>query len=53
MPVDVRRMLAELRAMIDELAMVENWSDDLHADIMTRAMRGPLSDLTPNMTCFK
>jgi hypothetical protein len=51
--VDVRRALADLRAMIDELAMLENWPHELHVDIITRAMRGPLADLMPNITHIK
>jgi hypothetical protein len=49
---DVRRLLDELRAMIDELARIEGWPRERLADTMTRAMRGPLADLLPNVAHF-
>jgi hypothetical protein len=49
---DVRRLLDELHAMIEELARVEGWPSERLADIMTRAIRGPLTDLLPNVAHF-
>jgi hypothetical protein len=49
---DVRRLLDELRATIEELARVEGWPSERLDDIMTRAMRGPLADLLPNVAYF-
>lgn len=42
---NVRRLRAELFAMIGELAHVEAWCCELHDEIMSRAANGPLSDL--------
>jgi hypothetical protein len=51
-PADVRRMRGELFDMIDERCRFEGWSSELRHDTMTRAMRGPLSDLMPNLAYF-
>ncbi|HZZ04325.1 hypothetical protein [Paraburkholderia sp.] len=39
--------------MIDELSHREGWSSERLADTMTRAVRGPLADLLPNLAHFK
>ncbi|WP_083245124.1 hypothetical protein [Paraburkholderia nodosa] len=49
---DVRELRTELRAAIEALCELENWPDALLVDVMTRAMRGPLSDLLPNVHHF-
>lgn len=49
---NVRRLRAELFAMIDELAAREGWTRERYADTMDRAANGPLSDLLPNVEYF-
>ena len=49
---DVRRMRGELVALIEELADLEQWDSGRRDDVLTRAIRGPLSDLQPNMHHF-
>ncbi|WP_169740142.1 TubC N-terminal docking domain-related protein [Paraburkholderia acidipaludis] len=49
---NVRRLRAELFAMVDELARAEGWTRERHADTMERAVNGPLSDLLPNIEYF-
>ncbi|MDH6150603.1 MULTISPECIES: hypothetical protein [Paraburkholderia] len=49
---NVRRLRAELFAMIADLAQAEGWTRERHADTMTRAVRGPLADLLPNIEYF-
>ena len=49
---DVRRLRAELAAMIGELATLEGWPRSLLDEIMVRATVGPLSDLLPNHGYF-
>ncbi|RDK01624.1 hypothetical protein [Paraburkholderia lacunae] len=49
---DVRRMRAELVAMIETLADMERWPADHRDDVLSRAIRGPLADLMPNMHHF-
>jgi hypothetical protein len=51
-PADVQRMRGELFDMIDELCRREGWTDERRHDTMTRAVRGPLSDLMPNLAYF-
>ncbi|CAE6700462.1 hypothetical protein R69927_03270 [Paraburkholderia domus] len=51
-PADVQRMRGVLFDMIDELCRFEGWSDERRHDTMTRALRGPLSDLWPNIEYF-
>jgi hypothetical protein len=51
-PADVQRMRGELFDMIDELCRREGWSNERRHDTMTRAMRGPLADLMPNLAYF-
>ncbi|MDH6150488.1 MULTISPECIES: hypothetical protein [Paraburkholderia] len=50
---NVRRLRAELFAMIDELAHAEGWTRERYADTMGRAANGPLSDLLPNIAYFR
>lgn len=45
-------MRGELFDMIDELCHFEGWSDERRHDTMTRALRGPLSHLWPNIEYF-
>ena len=49
---DVRRMRAELVGMIETLADMENWDEGRRDDVLTRAIRGPLADLLPNLAHF-
>jgi hypothetical protein len=49
---DVQAMRAELIAMIEELSALERWPDQFRDDVLTRAIRGPLSDLLPNRAYF-
>ncbi|MEM5317244.1 hypothetical protein [Paraburkholderia sp. JHI869] len=51
-PDDVRRTRVELVEMIKALAGLESWPPGLYDDVMTRAVRGPLSDLLPNIAHF-
>ena len=50
---DVRRMRAELAGMIEDLAALEGWAREHLDDVIGRAMRGPLSDLLPNIAHFR
>ncbi|MBB5467247.1 hypothetical protein HDG32_003367 [Paraburkholderia sp. CI2] len=52
-PDDVRRLRADLAGMLEELAALEGWARELLDDVMTRAMRGPLADLLPNLHYFR
>ncbi|WP_233862868.1 TubC N-terminal docking domain-related protein [Paraburkholderia adhaesiva] len=49
----VNQMRAELVGMIETLADLEGWPHDLLNDVVTRAMRGPLADLLPNLHHFR
>ncbi|MFP6558343.1 DUF3987 domain-containing protein [Paraburkholderia sp. B3] len=49
---NVRRLRAELFAMVDELARAEGWTRERHAETLGRAANGPLSDLLPNIAYF-
>ncbi|WP_233864003.1 hypothetical protein [Paraburkholderia adhaesiva] len=49
---NVRRLRAELFAMIDALARAEAWTPARYADTMDRAANGPLADLLPNIDHF-
>ncbi|KAA1015120.1 hypothetical protein FVF58_04150 [Paraburkholderia panacisoli] len=49
---DVQRMRTELLAMIEQLAALEGWPHKIFDDVMERAVRGPLSDLLPNLSHF-
>ncbi len=51
-PDDVRRMRAELVAMIEALCDLEQWDAGRRDDVLTRAIRGPLADLLPNIAHF-
>ncbi|MBK3821939.1 hypothetical protein [Paraburkholderia aspalathi] len=50
---EVLCMRAELLTMIERLAALEGWAREHLDDVMTRAMRGPLSDLLPNLSHFR
>ena len=50
---DVRRLRLELVAMIETLAGVECWPRERRDDVLTRALRGPLADLMPNLAYFR
>ncbi|WP_233831777.1 hypothetical protein [Paraburkholderia sp. ZP32-5] len=52
-PDDVRRMRAELAELIEDLADSEGWPADHRNDVLSRAMRGPLADLLPNLAYFR
>jgi hypothetical protein len=51
-PDDVSRMRAELVGMIEELANLECWPETYRDDVLSRAIRGPLADLLPNIAYF-
>ncbi|CAN7470929.1 hypothetical protein [Paraburkholderia hospita] len=51
-PDDVSRMRAELVAMIETLVDMEQWDAGRRDDVLTRAIRGPLADLLPNIAHF-
>jgi hypothetical protein len=51
-PDDVGRLRADLVGMIEALAVLEAWPDDCRDDVLARAIRGPLSDLLPNLHYF-
>ncbi|MFL9907351.1 hypothetical protein [Paraburkholderia sp. RL17-337-BIB-A] len=51
-PGDVKRMRGELVALIEELADLEQWDSGRRDDVLTRAIRGPLADLMPNLHHF-
>ena len=50
---DVARRRAELVNMIEQLADMESWPRELLDDVLARAVRGPLSDLLPNVAYFR
>lgn len=52
-PESVKRLRADLVGMIEELAVLEAWPDDCRDDVLARAIRGPLSDLLPNLHYFR
>jgi hypothetical protein len=52
-PASVNRMRGELVAMIEQLAVMEVWPHECRDDVLTRAIRGPLSDLLPNLHYFR
>ncbi|MGT2471545.1 TubC N-terminal docking domain-related protein [Paraburkholderia terrae] len=49
---DVRRFRTELVGAIETLAEMERWPDEHRDDVLTRAIRGPLADLLPNLHHF-
>lgn len=49
---NVRRLRAELAAMIDALALAEGWEYERYDRIVSRARNGPLADLLPNIAYF-
>ena len=51
-PASVNRMRGELVALIEELADLEQWDSGRRDDVLTRAIRGPLADLMPNLAHF-
>jgi hypothetical protein len=50
--VDVERFRTELVGLIEKLADLEGWPDEHRDDVLTRAIRGPLADLLPNLHHF-
>lgn len=50
--VDVERFRTGLVATIEKLADMEQWPDEHRADVLARAIRGPLADLLPNLHHF-
>jgi hypothetical protein len=52
-PDDARRMRGELVVMIEELARLECWPRSLLDEVLTAAVRGPLSALMPDLHHFK
>lgn len=51
-PDDVHRMRTELAAMIEALANLELWADELRDDVLSRAIRAPLSALLTDVHYF-
>jgi hypothetical protein len=51
-PDDVRRMRAELIGQIEELSGLECWPDSYRDEVLTAAVRGPLSALMPDLHHF-
>lgn len=49
---DVERFRTELVGLIEKLADMEQWPDEHRDDVLTRAIRGPLADLLPNIHHF-
>jgi len=49
---DVERFRTELVGIIEKLADMEHWPDEHRDDVLTRAVRGPLADLLPNLRHF-
>lgn len=50
---DVMRMRSDLVGMIEQLSDMEGWPKEHRNDVLTRAIRGPLSDLMPNLAYFR
>jgi hypothetical protein len=50
---DVRELRGELVVMIEALAGIEGWERATLDAVLTRAVRGPLSDLLPNVHHFR
>lgn len=51
-PDDVHRMRTELVQMIEALADLERWADELRDDVLSRAIRAPLSALLTDVRYF-
>jgi hypothetical protein len=51
-PDDVHRMRTELVATIEALANLERWADELRDDVLSRAIRAPLSALLTDLHHF-
>jgi hypothetical protein len=49
---DVHRLRVQLLQMIEEVADIEGWEQSCKDNILERALRGPLSDLMPNVHHF-
>ncbi|PRX26834.1 hypothetical protein B0G75_117118 [Paraburkholderia sp. BL18I3N2] len=49
---DVERFRTELVGTIEKLADMEHWPDEHRDDVLSRAIRGPLADLLPNLHHF-
>ncbi|QVN10285.1 hypothetical protein [Burkholderia sp. LAS2] len=50
---DVDQLRAEVINLIEQLAHVEGWASARRDDVLTRAIRGPLADLLPNLAYFR
>jgi hypothetical protein len=49
---EVRQIRGELVAIIEELCSLECWPEQHRDDVLTRATRGPLADMMPNLCYF-
>jgi hypothetical protein len=49
---NIRVMHVELVWIIEHLAQLEVWPEEHREDVLSRAIRGPLSDLLPNLHHF-
>jgi len=52
-PEDVRQLRAELFELIEDMADAEDWPESYRHEVLARAVRGPLSDLLPNLHYFR
>jgi hypothetical protein len=52
-PDDVRSLRAELVELIGDMADAEGWPASYRDEVLARALRGPLSDLLPNLAHFR
>ncbi|WP_175865569.1 hypothetical protein [Burkholderia cepacia] len=52
-PDDIYRLRFELAGLIDQWADEQKWPLDRRAAAMCSAVRGPLSDLLPNLAHFR
>ncbi|MBW9107770.1 hypothetical protein [Paraburkholderia phenoliruptrix] len=50
---NIRVLRVELVWIIEHLADLEAWPEEHREDVLTRAIRGPVSDLLPNIAHFK
>ncbi|MCA7983420.1 TubC N-terminal docking domain-related protein [Burkholderia vietnamiensis] len=50
---DVQQLRAELAGLIEALSAREHWRREHLDSVLGRAMRGPLSDLMPNLHYFR
>ena len=50
---DVREMRAELVELIEDLADTDAWAQAFRDEVLSRALRGPVYDLLPNLAHFR